>query len=181
MERKKGIIYLCIIVLVMMVVGYFLSCDYTYPTISPSSLARIKAEVVREFIKLAGSEEAYAKHPVVWFDENGGKRDRWVYRYFGIYGDCIILLVYTSKPDAYSIETPWYTYKITGTCEVMMPAGYAFHVVNRDPICKTIEFWPTVRICESIGDAVRDLNWLTERQAEQIARDLEAWFAAGNY
>ena len=173
MERKKGVVYLCLIVLLMMVAGSYLSRNYV-----PGPSAKIRAEVTLEYKKLTG--ENYESFPLVWFDENGGKRDAGVYRYFGTYGDCVVLLIY-HFPIEVSAETPRYPYRISSTRTVMLPAGYEIMVFNRDPNCKTNEVYPFPIRISAIYIAVIKLNWLTDNQAEQIGRDLEDWVAKGNY
>ena len=172
MERKKVILSLSILLIVMIAVGYFLTRDYLPP--APDNLKR---EMLQELKRLTPNVPDVS---IVWFDENGGKRDPGVCRYFGTYGDCVVLLIY-HFPIEVSAETPRYPYRISSTRTVMLPAGYEIMVFNRDPNCKTNEVYPFPIRISAIYIAVIKLNWLTDNQAEQIGRDLEDWVAKGNY
>ena len=185
MNRKKGIICLCIIVFVMMVAGYFLSHNYT-PYLSP----QLKAKIQEAHITNMGGEEYYKRFPdggldIVWFDENGGKRDYRVVRHFGTYGDCIVLIEYDDARSATGrpIDPP---YVVDGlTRRVESPSDFKIMLYNMNPDymnpdCTDWEY--LLAPYTSLTDVQQHKGeWLTDEQLEQLTCDFEAWLAAGNY
>ena len=87
MERKKGIILAFTMIFIMGVIGYCLS----YGDLPRIPMAT-KGKIMQEYKRMMG--EFYERFPLVWFDDNGGRRDEGVHRYFGTYGDCVVLLKY---------------------------------------------------------------------------------------
>ena len=177
MNRKKGIISLCIIVLVVMAVGYFLSRNYT-PYLSP----QMKAKIQEAHITNMGGEEYYPDGflNLVWFDENGGKRDVGVLRYFGTYGDCIVLLEYGNGRSASGqpIKLPTALRGLPRRVEI--PVDFKIMLYNMNPNYTSWEYLlapytPLYDVQDHKGE------WLTDEQLEQLTCDLEAWVAKGNY
>ncbi len=180
MDRKKGIISLCVIVLVMMVVGYFLSRDDAQPQgvqMNTPLSAKMKEEILQEYKRVLG--DFYEEYPLVWLDENGGKREPGVTRYFGTYGECFVTITYDVNLDSHgsSRDGPW---PVPGLPRrVDYPVNCYISLYNRNPNCK---LGPYHGRFESLTIVIRnDLNWLTDAQLEQLTDDLEAWLAAGNY
>ncbi len=171
MDRKKGIAYMCIIVLVMMAVGSYLSRGYDPTKLSEAT----KAQISREYKRLSGRQQ------LVWFDENGGMRETHVHRYFGTYGNCVVMLVYQHNRDSLGnrIELPCaigglsYQVKVPTVCDV--------YLYNKNPNCRTEEILLNTRYMPLEMMKNAKLNWLTDAQIEQITREVEAWVAAGNY
>ena len=169
MERKKGIIYLCIIVFAMMVVGFPLSAQGDFTPLTDAK----KADFAEEYHRLMGNYE------LVWFDENGGKRDHLVHRYFGTYGDCYVLLRYMKTNMLLeAVDGP---YPLLGlTRLVVYPMGCEIYLYNTNRNCKKVEIIHA-RYYSLYYVQKRGLDWLTDAQLEQLTDDLEAWVAAGNY
>ena len=172
MERKKGITCLCIIVLVMMVVGYFLSRNYT-PYLSP----QMKAEIEQEYRKNNGDY-----YPFIWYDENRGKREDHVYRYFGKYGDCFVILAYGNNQDMSMkpLKLPWPLGGLSRA--VLVPIECDILLYNANPNCKTYDTkYLKARLANLRDVKGSEMNWITDAQLEQLTDDLEAWVAKGNY
>ncbi len=175
MDRKKGIAYMCIIVLVMMVVGSYLSRGYLPP--APESLKR---EIQQERERLCPDVTV---DPFVWFDENGGKREPGVMRYVGIYGDCSVILAYEDPHDllGWPEDPPFELIGLNRWIET--PVKCALYLFNHNPDCKLPGEGGTLatRLCSLEYAKMKKLEWLTDAQLEQLNCDLEVWFAAGNY
>ncbi len=173
MNRKKGIISLCIIVLVMMVVGSYLSRGYLPP--APDNLKR---EMLQELKRLCPNVTV---EPYVWFDENGGKRDPGVCRYFGTYGDCAVILSYRDNSDYFGNpeDPPWPLLGLTRYVE--LPVKCAISLFNYNADCKMPDSSVASRYCDLVYVKTAELEWLTDAQLEKLSKDLETWVAAGNY
>ncbi len=174
MNRKKGIISLCIIVLVMMVVGWFLS----YKGL-PAPPPELKDGVLHEIRKTA----PYMESHIEWFDENGGKREVFTHRYFGKYGTCAVILVYNGHLGTDLSGNPLKPrFAIGGLSRrVEVPVECKVWLYNYDKDCKTNEGRYATRFETLRGVKDSELNWLTDEQLEQLTSDVEAWVAAGNY
>lgn len=176
MERKKVILSLSILLIVMIAVGYFLTRDYM-PPLSKG----MKAKVLEAYItEMVGGEEHYNHtNRLVWFDENGGKRDRYVFRYFGTYGDCIVILRYGSGLTATGGPV-----KLPKTLPLARPVQYpvdcSILLYNTNPDYPT-DGRLAAPITSLINVIEKKLPWLTDAQFEQLTDDLEAWIAKGNY
>ena len=170
MEKKKGIIYLCIIVRVMMVVGSYLSRGYDPTMLSKAT----KAQISYEYKRLSGRQQ------IVWFDENGGEREVLVHRYFGTYGDCVVMLVYLGWDI---IGNPMGLPRAIGglSYPVKVPTVCDVYLYNKNPNCKTIDIPLNIRYLPLEMMKREELNWLTDAQLEQLTSDVEAWVAKGNY
>ncbi len=173
MNRKKGIISLCIIVLVMMVVGSFLSRGYLPP--APESLKR---EIQQERERLCPDVTV---EPFVWLDENGGKRDPGVMRYVGTYGDCSVILAYEDPHDflGWPEDPP---FALSGlTRWIKLPVKCKIYLFNHNPDYEAHNSAEPRRFLDLPYVSYIGLGWLTDEQLEQLTCDLEAWVAAGNY
>ena len=175
MERKKGIIYLCLIVFAMMVAGSYLSRGYLPP--APESLKR---EMLQEMERLCPDviiEED------VWVEENRGIREPGVNQYFGTYGDCSVILYYQAPIDVYGWpEDPPFT--VSGlTRGVKMSLKCQINLFNHNPDCRLSgeDGAFATRLCSLVTANTEKLGWLTDEQLEQLTCDFDAWLAAGNY
>lgn len=175
MKTKRSLIL--ILVMLMLLPMALAGCKGSWP-LSPIKKAQIKKAYKTEFC--ANDENFYQRIPLVWFDENGGERDPYVFRYFGTYGDCIVMLrygdgqdatmqpvklpitmSYLSRPVQYPVDCDVVLYNTNPFC----PRDSSLHA----PIC-------SLHILKSKG-----LIWLTHGQLEQLTTDLENWLAEGNY
>ncbi len=178
MDRKKVVILIAVVVLVIAVaVGWYLSAGKT-PALSKS----MKAKIQEAHITNMGGEEYYPDGylKLVWFDENGGKRDYHVVRYFGTYGDCIVLLEYGNGKSATGQPIGLPTTLAGLTRPVKYPVDCDIILYNTNP---NYTSWEYLLAPYTSLYAVQNHKgaWLTDAQLEQLTCDLEAWVAAGNY
>ncbi|MBQ7331411.1 MAG: hypothetical protein IJW94_06435 [Oscillospiraceae bacterium] len=129
---------------------------------------------------LENSEKHYRTMKMVWFDENGGERDAGVFRYFGTYGDCIVLLRYGA--DKGCVYGPFKrSFPMRGLSRpVYYPMECDIFLYNTDPNYTKyrILFAPL----DSLGTVnYLKLGWLTQAQVERLTDDLEYWISKGNY
>ncbi|MBQ7331410.1 MAG: hypothetical protein IJW94_06430 [Oscillospiraceae bacterium] len=123
----------------------------------------------------------YRVSPLVWFDENGGKRDPYVFRYFGTYGDCIVLLRYGDNQT--SLWTPVdVPYQMRGlTRPVYFPMECDVYLYNTNPN------YPVYSHCLApltelyYVQEIMGVSWLSEAQLKRLTNDLEFWLWLGNY
>ena len=128
---------------------------------------------------MAPNMESY----IEWFDENGGKRETFTHRYFGKYSTCAVVLVYNDHPGTDPFGNPLKPpFAIGGLSRrVEVPVECEVWLYNYDKDCKTYEGKYATRFETLSGIMDSELNWLTNKQIEQLTSDLEAWVAAGNY
>lgn len=148
--------------------------------------AAYKARIYSLFDESETSEalKLYEMEPFVWFDENGGKRDYGVYRYFGTYGDCIVLLRYGKNwftADILGYEPPEEPpYRIPGLYpKVLSPVAFSIELYNTNPNYPTVSYAPYRSPLGELGNSTAE--WLTDEQREQLREDLVNWLAEGNY
>lgn len=186
MMNKKLIVFATLIIVAAIATGSFLSgCRPSEVDLTSLSLEQ-KSEILEAYkIEMCGGEfdkdgEFYRRHPLVWFDENGGRRNADVFRYFGTYGDCIVLLRYGDNVTALfePIKPPCPLYGLSRTvdfpieCEVILyhtNPNYPKHDAIAAPITSLLNL------------EYLQLQWLTDAQLEQLTDDLEIWVANGNY
>ena len=151
--------------------------------LSPLTAAQ-KAEIKDAFIKEYFGEEFYRGEPMVWFDENGGKRDPGVFRYFGTYGDCIVMIRYKAVDKILSGGRDNMPVKLTYLArEVTYPVCCDIHLYNTNPNYPKDSGRYTLHapLAEMSWIMKNDLGWLTDEELEQLTTDLENWLAEGNY
>ena len=131
--------------------------------------------------ELSEAARVCEEYPIVWFDENGGKRDYGVYRYFGTYGDCIVLLRYgkswttATMPWGEKIEEP--PFRIPGLSRsIYSPVAFS----NQDPNYPTQKYDSNHTPLHPLF-GLYEVRWLTDEQLDQLMDDLENWLAEGNY
>ena len=131
--------------------------------------------------------EVSGVRPFVWFDENGGKRDSGVLRYFGTYGDCVVLLQYGSGQNFFMepIELPITMWDLA--YPVQYPVDCEIVLYNKNPNCRLesrnrdYDYDLLVPICSLTELKLMKINWLTWPQLFQLTTDLENWITDGNY
>jgi hypothetical protein len=174
MKMKRTLILILMIAIMLPMV--FVGCD------DPQTLSkREKAEILE--IYNAKFPEGYHDYmtyePLVWFDESGNRRDDGVSRYFGTYGDCIVLIKYKG------VEQPITIYHLSRLVEY--PVSCEIWLVNKDPNAPLKSNNPEYPydlfspFCSLYGLATVDIQWLTDEELEQLTTDLENWLAEGNY
>ena len=175
MKTKRSIIL--ILVMLMLLPLVLAGCKGFWP------LSRDMKEKVEELYKIPrGMEDLpdevyYEKgYNIRWFDECG-KRGPDVYRYFGTYGDCIVLLWYSGN------KTPRKIYNLARVVE--FPVECNIFLCNTNPDYPRVtypgsEVWLSpFEVLDSVVDA--GVTWLTDEELEQLTTDLENWRAVGNY
>ncbi len=184
MKRRTFVIALLAAVVVIM--SGLLIFDRTVGKFMPLTAAQ-KAAVVEGY-KLAiwGGEkydpdgEFYRKMPLVWFDENGGKRDNRVFRFFGTYGDCIVLLRYGDNQTGLMtpVKLPCPLYGLSRDVYYPMECDiYLYHTKPNYPKHDMLG----APLASLYDLEYHKLKWLTDTQLEQLTNDLECWVAEGNY
>ena len=116
-----------------------------------------------------------------WFEENGGKRaPEGVYRYFGRYGDCIVMVRYGNGLDAVGrpLNLPGKLFGLSRPVEYPVEADiYLYHTKPKRGDTVGLQ----APISSLYGLEILELKWLKDAQLEQLTNDLEAWVAEGNY
>ena len=119
-----------------------------------------------------------------WFEENGGKRaPEGVYRYFGRYGDCIVMVRYGDGQNAvdtlqFPLNLPYKMRGLSRPVEYPVEADiYLYHTKPKRG--DTVGLQAPITALYYLD--MLDLKWLTDAQLEQLTNDLEAWVAEGNY
>ncbi len=183
MKTKRSIIlFLVILMLLPMALA---GCKGFLPL-----SAKRKAEIEDAFMKVAHKE-------LCWWDENGYDRIPTLFRYFDTYGDCIVLLRYTSTPSdllGNPIDPPYILDYLTrpveypaSVCSIGNRVIGEIWLFNTDPNCPNTSNnadYPhdldaplaTMQNLHNMG-----LTWLTNEELEQLTTDLENWIAEGNY
>lgn len=170
-KRGKIIITSLLVISIAFLVGYVIFQP------SPGTLSRQqKADVVAAYNRYwkDGIEKEITYDPVIWYDENGGVEEDGVWRYFGTYGDCLVLFELGENFDAEldGLTRPVYYPSdgcIVGCRVVLFHTGEDYHMLYDIP-CRLQTLH---QVC------IEDANWLTDEQLEQLTDDLETWIAEG--
>ena len=187
MKAKRSFIY--ILVTLILLSAVLTGCQSAKGDFTPLTAGQ-KANILEAYKTeyCSGEESAYQQKPLIWFDENGGKRDPGVFRYFGTYGDCIVLLQYGDGQYDYimmPIEQPItmgylaYPVQYPVDCEIVL--------YNKNPNCRLesrnrdYDYDLLVPICSLSELKLMKINWLTWPQLYQLTTDLENWITDGNY
>lgn len=187
MMNKKTGIFVAFAIVIIVATGIVLSgCQASLGDFTPLT-AQQKADILDAYkIEFCGGEEFdpnseyYRKMPLVWFDENGGKRDEDVFRYFGTYGDCIVMLRYGDNKDAISqpVKLPFPLYGLSRSIDFPMECDIILYNTNPNHPTHSDLATPLTNLftLEHLK-----LSWLTDAQLEQLTNDLENWIKKGNY
>ncbi len=180
MKMKRNLIL--ILVILMLLSMALAGCQSVQGDFTPLT-AEQKANILEAYkIEFCGNDENYYQgKPLIWFDENGGKRDPNVYRYFGSYGDCIVMLRYGDGQNAL-FEPVTLPKKIPLSRVVEYPVDVDIVLYNTNPqYPNSGRYKKYAPISSMQGLELYDITWLTRGQLEQLTTDLENWLAVGNY
>ena len=116
--------------------------------------------------------------PLIWYDENGGVEEEFVWRYIGTYGYCYAFLQIGDNENAIyePVDIP---YPIRGlTREVYYPieAEVILYHTNREftyaEVCSSDFDGETIKLW-ILNDMDNREEWLTDAQLERLTRDIE--------
>ena len=165
----------------------------------PMALAGCKGFLPLSAKRKAEIEEAYKiqyNGNANWWDENGYDRIPTLFRYFDTYGDCIVLLRYSSTPSDLlgdPIDPPYILDYLTrpveypaSVCSIGNRVIGEIWLYNTDSNCPKASNNADYRdldapLATMEGLHNRGLTWLTDEELEQLTTDLENWLAEGNY
>ena len=124
-------------------------------------------------------EQAYADNhgirPIVWYDENGYVEEFGVWRYIGTYGDCYaFLIIDTGRGATFELlEGPFELYGLSRSVYYPVDAHVVLYNTKQTitygidtPYETTTQLWRL----EAMSDRLR---WLTDKQLEQLTKDIE--------
>ncbi len=174
--KKKSIVIVSATILLLSIV--LSGCRGFWPLSRDMKDKVEEAYRIRFGLDQLTDEEYYASgFNMKWFDECG-KRDSTVFRYFGSYGDCIVLLGYSDANETYTISNL--------ARPVEIPRVYCIYLYNTNPDYPNAPLPGKKEGLKSplalLADMKqRGISWLTDEELEQLTTDLENWVAAGNY
>ena len=182
MKKWLIIITAVILVLVIAVIGGMRIQDYLAAQGDFTPLtSEQKEEILEAYRNYLYFEDNVSMR---WVEDNGGESLRNYFRYFGTYGDCIVMLKYGDNLNAigYPISLPChipnlaYFFDYPVECSVYLYNTNPNYPKASDPLYTNM---PPITGLEEL--AWLGVEWLTEDQLLQLTKDLEHWVAEGNY
>ena len=167
-------------VVALLLVGlliWFLIDYYSIPRLPDSEKKKIEEIYYERLIPLPSKPWLY---PLVWYDENGGVEEEFVWRYIGTYGDCYAFLDIADNLSDVDGLTPMINpYPIHGfDREVYYPIEVnvvLYHIPGEILVKGEYRDYATqVAYLEELKSEYNREEWITDEQLEQLARDIEA-------
>ena len=181
MLKKWSTVLISAVLIVVLVCGsllfHWISAKGDFSPLTEEEKEAIEEAHQTEFLGWWLDNDLYR---LVWFEENGGKRNDGVYRYFGRYGDCIVMVRYGNGLDAvgWPLNLPGKLFGLSRPVEYPVEADiYLYHTKPKRGDTVGLQ----APISSLYGLEILELKWLTDAQLEQLTNDLEAWVAEGNY
>lgn len=181
MKMKRNLIL--ILMILMLLPMALAGCNDFLPR-SPITKAEIEEAYKARFGGFFVSEDELP----AWYDENGGQRDNNVFRNFGTYGDCLVLLRYYNHSDGFGwpIDPPYMLRFLSRPVEYPVQCDIWLYNTNRNyPRKSNNPKYADDTLASPLSPlkelAFYEITWLTDEELEQLTTDLENWLAEGNY
>ena len=174
MTKKYGkIVTLALIVVLAVAILIQIIIYASVPRLPRREKEKVEAAYYVTVIPNPGRPDQY---PLIWYDENGGVEEDWVWRYIGTYGDCYAFLQIGDNINA--IMTPCNNpYRIRGFdrevyyhTEANVILYHTEGYIYKDGPYGY--YTPMIHLFD-LSNSDRE-EWITDKQLQQLARDIEA-------
>lgn len=165
-------------ILAVLLVGlliWFLVDYYSIPRLPNLEKDKIEAIYYESWIPRPEYPE---QTPLIWYDENGGVEENFVWRYIGTYGDCYAFLQIGDNENAIyePVDIPYPIRSLTRVVYYPIEADVILYHTNREftyaEVCSSDFDGETIKLWTLNGMDNRE-EWLTDAQLERLTRDIE--------